>query len=81
MILKGLFSDKTRWQHFYIGIGLSVVFTILCCLGAMTAAEYKDKAYGGKWDWADWTCGMIGGIIGQAIQIVIIYIIYTWKWK
>lgn len=68
-----IFTDKTRWQHFWVGIALSLTLTILCTLGAMTTAEYKDKAHGGLWDWYDWTAGMIGGIIGQAIQIVIIY--------
>lgn len=69
-----IFGDKTRWYHFIIGVGLSFVFTILCCLGAMTAAEYKDKAHGGKWDWADWSWGMVGGLIGQAVQVLEVYL-------
>lgn len=64
-----MFTDKTRWQHFWVGLVLSLFLTILCTLGAMTAAEYKDKAHGGLWDWQDWACGMIGGILGQALQV------------
>ena len=71
-----LFTDKTRWQHFWIGIVLGAVLTILCVLGAMTTAEWKDRAWGGQWDWKDWWCGMIGGITGQTVQVLIIYLIY-----
>lgn len=70
-----LFTDNTRWQHFWVGILTAVLFTILCTLGAMTAAEYKDKAHGGMWDWKDLWCGMIGGLVGQAIQLGIILLI------
>ena len=70
-----LFQDSTRWQHFWVGIQTALVFTILCTLGAMTAAEYKDRAHGGLWDWKDWACGMLGGVVGQLIQIVIILLI------
>ena len=76
-----LFTDNTRWQHFWVGIKTAFVFTILCTLGAMTAAEYKDKAHGGVWDWKDWWSGMIGGVIGQALQVGLIFIIYLLIFK
>lgn len=70
-----LFTDKTRWQHFALAIPIAMVFTILCVLGVATALEFKDKQWGGKWDWQDWLCTMIGGAVGQMIQIFIIYLI------
>ena len=70
-----LFEDHTRLQHFIVGIQTAVVFTILCTLGAMTAAEWKDRAWGGLWDWKDWWCGMLGGLVGQLIQAGVIYLI------
>lgn len=72
--MSNLFTDKTRWQHFWVGILTAAVFTILCTLGAMTAAEYKDHKWGGEWDWKDWLCGMIGGIVGQVIQTGFIFL-------
>ena len=75
MIVMALFEDNTRFQHFIVGIQTSVVFTILCTLGAMTAAEWKDRAWGGLWDWKDWTCGMLGGLLGQLVQAGVIYLI------
>lgn len=70
-----LFEDNTRFEHFIVGIQTAVVFTILCTLGAMTAAEWKDRAWGGLWDWKDWACGMLGGLLGQLIQAGVIYLI------
>lgn len=80
LIVKGnnmarLFEDITRWQHFYIGALMALLATILCTLGAMVAAEYKDKVHGGKWDWKDLACGLIGGLLGQGVQIGIILIL------
>jgi hypothetical protein len=37
--------------------------------------EFKDKQWGGKWDWIDWTMTMLGSFIGQLIQLLIIYLI------
>jgi len=77
-LMAVLFADKTRWQHFWVGIQTAVTFTILCTLGAMSAAEFKDEKYGGKWDWGDWVCGMIGGAIGQSVQIAVAVLLWHW---
>jgi len=70
-----LFEDETRWKHFWYAIPIGAVFTILCVLGVATGLEFKDKAWGGKWDWKDWICTMLGGMIGQIIQIIVISLI------
>jgi hypothetical protein len=35
--------------------------------------EFKDKQWGGKWDWGDWLCTMLGGLVGQAVQAFAIW--------
>lgn len=35
--------------------------------------EFKDKQWGGKWDWLDWVATMIGGTIGQSLQLLVIW--------
>ena len=72
-----VFGDKTRGEHFRVGVALAVFFTILCVLGAMFTAEYKDEKHGGKWDWSDLGWGMAGGLVGQIVQLLIIWAI--WK--
>ena len=37
--------------------------------------EYKDYAYKTKWDWIDWTYTMLGGLIGQLLQLLIIMLL------
>lgn len=68
-----LFTDETRWRHFFYAIPIGLVFTILCVLGVATALEFKDKQWGGEWDWGDWLCTMLGGTVGQAFQAFIIW--------
>ena len=73
-----LFQDPTRWKHFILAIPIGLVFTILCVLGVATGMEFKDKQWGGLWDlwdWKDWLCTMIGGVVGQLLQIILIYLL------
>jgi hypothetical protein len=80
MILKELFSDKTRWQHFLYAIPVGLVFSVLCVLGLATGMEFKDKEHGGKFDWGDWTCTMLGGLVGEAVRLLIVYfMVQSWK--
>jgi hypothetical protein len=44
-------------------------------MGVASGMEFKDKEYGNRWDWADWTCTMLGGLVGQALQIAVILLI------
>lgn len=69
-------SESNRDKHLLYAIPIAIVFTILCVLGVATALEFKDKQYGNKFDWLDWLATMIGGIIGQIIQILIFILIY-----
>lgn len=68
-------TESNRPKHLLYAIPIGMIFTILCVLGVATGLEFKDKQYGNKFDWLDWTATMIGGIIGQAIQILIICLI------
>lgn len=69
-------SESNRDKHLLYAIPIAIAFTILCVLGVATALEFKDKQYGNMFDWLDWLATMIGGIIGQIIQILIFILIY-----
>ena len=69
---KFLFEDKTRWQHFAYAIPLGLVLTILCAIGVAAGMEFKDKMYGNKWDWKDFGFTVLGGLVGQILQILLI---------
>lgn len=69
-------SESNRELHFYYAMPIGFFFTILCVLGVASGMEYKDRQWGGKWDWYDWLATMLGGLIGQALQIGMILIAY-----
>ena len=79
--------ESNRWKHL-IGILIVSLFgTILMGIGCIGGMEFKDvHHYNGDsvpfkywdwspWDWLDCLAGFIGGIIGQAIQLLIVYLI------
>ena len=68
-------KERNRQKHLLYAIPIGLVFTILAVLGCAFGMEFKDKEYGNKFDWLDIAATMIGGAIGQLLQIIIILII------
>lgn len=68
-------KESNRQKHLLCAIPIGLVFTILAVLGCAFGMEFKDKEYGDKFDWLDIVATMIGGAIGQLLQIIIILII------
>ena len=67
--------ESNRDKHFLYAIPIGFIFTILCVLGVASGMEYKDKLKGGIWDWNDWLATILGGLVGQLLQILIILLI------
>ena len=65
-------TESNRQKHFLYAIPIGFLFTILCVLGVASGLEFKDKQYGNQWDWLDWTATILGGLVGQLIQIIMI---------
>ena len=68
-------KESNRQKHFLYAIPIGFLFTILCVLGVASGLEFKDKQYGGKFDWLDIAATMIGGLIGQSLQIIFILVL------
>lgn len=69
-------NESNRLKHFMCAIPIGFVFTILCVLGVASGMEFKDKQWGGSWDWLDWLATMLGGLVGQLLQVILILLIY-----
>lgn len=69
-------KESNRLKHLLYAIPIGLIFTILAVLGCAFGMEFKDYQYGGKFDWLDITATMIGGTIGQLIQIILIFNIF-----
>lgn len=67
--------ESNRPKHLAGGFILGLTLTFLCALGCAGGMEFKDRQWGGKWDWLDFAATLIGGIIGQALQLLIIWLI------
>ena len=68
------FLESNRYKHFLLAIPISFIFTILCVLGVASGMEFKDKQWGGSFDWLDWISTILGGIVGQVYQLILFYI-------
>lgn len=69
-------TESNRLKHLLYAIPIGLVFTILCVLGVASGMEFKDKQYGNKWDWLDWSSTMLGGLIGQLITVLVVILIW-----
>lgn len=62
---------SNRLKHFLYAIPCAMTLTFLFVIGLAVGMEFKDRAWGGKWDWLDLISTLLGGLIGQALQIII----------
>ena len=68
-------KQSNRPKHLLYAIPSAFIGTILFSTGLAFGMEFKDKQYGGKFDWLDIAATMIGGLIGQALQLIVILLI------
>lgn len=71
----GWMSESNRPKHLLYAIPAGALLTILFVAGLAAGMEFKDRAYGNEWDWLDITATLIGGLIGQVIQIGVLILI------
>ena len=65
-------KQSNRPKHLLYAIPSAFIGTILFSTGLAFGMEFKDKQYGNKFDWLDIAATMIGGAIGQLLQIILI---------
>lgn len=62
-------KDSNRYKHLIGGIAIGILSDDWYCaglagVGIASAFEYKDRAWGGKWNWIDWVLTVAGVMVG-----------------
>lgn len=65
-------TESNREKHFLYAIPCAIVGTILFVAGLAFGMEFKDKQHGGEFDWLDLLATLLGGIVGQILQLSIL---------
>lgn len=65
-------KESNRDKHLLYAIPSAFIGTILFAAGLALGMEFKDKQHGGLFDWLDIAATLIGGAIGQVLQILFI---------
>lgn len=65
-------EESNRPKHVAYAIPCAMIGTIVFVAGLALGMEFKDKQWGGEFDWLDVAATMVGGLIGQVLQIGII---------
>lgn len=68
-------KEGNRTQHLLYAIPIGFICTILTVLGCAFGMEFKDKQQRGKFDWLDIAVTMIGGAIGQILQVIVLLLL------
>lgn len=68
-------KESDRYKHLLYAIPIGFVLTILAVIGCAFGMEFKDWQHGDKFDWQDIAATLIGGAIGQVLQIIVILIL------
>lgn len=69
-------NESNRLLHFKYAILPGFLLTILFVAGLAVGMEFKDKQTGGKFDYLDILATLLGGMIGQILQIGLILVIW-----
>ena len=68
-------KESNRDKHLLYAIPAAFLGPILFAAGLAVGMEFKDKLYGGKFDWLDLAATMIGGAVGQILQVILIMLL------
>ena len=65
-------KESNRPEHLFYGIISGLIGTIIFVIGLAIGMEFKDYQYGNKFDWLDLIATILGGAIGQFIQLLLL---------
>ena len=72
------FVASNRYKHLIGGfivaaLAGSFYAAVYAAVVAASCLELKDHLYGNTWDWLDWLCTLIGGVIAAIVFYILIF--------
>lgn len=67
-------TESNRLKHFLYAIPCAMIGTLIFVLGLAVGMEFKDRLHGGKFDWLDLAATILGGIVGQIITLILLWL-------
>lgn len=68
--------ESNREKHFLYAIPSAFLLTVLFAAGLAVGMEFKDRQWGGRFDWLDLLATVLGGLVGQALQLLVLWLIF-----
>lgn len=74
-------SESNRWKHLIGGLIIGAGANSIYCaaysgIGVASALELKDKLWGAKFDWIDWSVTVCGVAVGHLLRLLTINVIW-----
>lgn len=74
--LLNWFTTSNRHLHILGGVLIGLFADGMYCAAytvvlTASALEFKDKQWGGRWDWTDWSMTTLGGALGYGLQTLV----------
>lgn len=69
-------TESNRLKHIQYGFYAGLCGTIFAAIGAGLVTVYKDKQHDNEIDWLDVSATIIGGMFGQAAQLLLVFMMY-----
>lgn len=69
-------TESNRLKHIQYGFYAGLCGTILAAIGAGLVVVYKDKQHNDEIDWLDVAAIIIGGMFGQAAQLLLVFLMF-----
>lgn len=64
-----------HWKHIAAGFALGLLSVLFAILAGLMKEEH-DESDGGKFDYVDLACTVIGGMAGNITQVIVIMLMY-----
>lgn len=68
-------TESNRQKHFLYAIPCAFLLTIYSWVDWLVAWSLRTELMVVKWDWLDLLATILGGIVGQMLQVLLIYIL------